>query len=121
MEKYLARLTFKVEVDGKHDHFDEQVRLIESDDAGHALQAAERLGRSQMEEFIANDGAKVSWIFEGITSCTELAALHDGALVLGNTIYEQDIDGYRAYVRARWRHLAGEPGEKTKAGRLYHI
>ena len=86
-----------------------------------ALQTAERVGISYTEEFSATDGKKVSWQFEGITSCTTLGGLEDGSLVLTGTVREQDIDGYRAYVRVRWHHLAAASTVKSKAERVYDI
>ncbi len=98
MNWYVAKLVFNV-VTGNGNHtpqFDEQIRLIEAEDAHQAFFKARFLGASEQDEFMTEDLNDVRWIFVDVCELKPVEQFVHG-LELHSRIHEADQSS--SYIR----------------------
>lgn len=107
MEWFLAKLVYRFQSAARPGHlqFDEQLRLIQADDALHAFHKAQQIG--QQEQLIADVQAnhQVSWYFIDVTELYKLHHMIDGAEVLSQICLPEDGNRYQREVRLKAGYL----------------
>jgi hypothetical protein len=100
---FVAKLVFRV-ITGNGNHtpqFDEQLRLINADNAQEAFFKARYLGANEQTEFATEDLNEVSWQFVDVAELTPILAFQDG-LELHSRIHEADsATSYISFVHHR--------------------
>jgi hypothetical protein len=104
MENYLVKLIFEVVVDGRHDHFDAQLRVFRAPDVLSAIETCNVCVREEEGSFVSRAGNEVTWRFVGISFITALVDIKTGGLVESVSLNE-DHTSYRRYVQARDAHI----------------
>ena len=101
MKKYLVKLIFQVTIDGKHDHFDEQLRMVLASGAPQALEEATGLGAGEACDFLNLNLEKVRWRFVEVCDIIELNSFENGQLLCSVSNTESDCEGYMRYLKQR--------------------
>lgn len=88
---YSAILILKCTVDNQVSDFlfDEQVRLIEANNAEEAYQKALKLGEGLVVEYLNEDHQSVKWTFEGLFDLDCIESLEDGAEITSKRFIAQ--------------------------------
>ena len=107
MKRYLIKLMFNINIDnGNHaSQFDEQVRIIESNNMEGAFYKARGMGKKEEETFVNKDNEMVHWKFIDVTEIYELDHLKDGEQVYSNTHEKDDTKSFINYVRQKAMHI----------------
>ncbi|HEY8399107.1 MAG TPA: DUF4288 domain-containing protein [Flavihumibacter sp.] len=111
MSYYLAKLCYEIICgDGAHTpQFEEQIRLLESENCRQAIEAAYEIGQNEAHVLQQDGCLRVEWKFLGVT---ELLTLHP--MAHGAELYQahREIaypEGYRNYVKDRSIQLQRNP------------
>jgi hypothetical protein len=107
MQWYLAKLIYRI-ICGEGEHtaqFDEQLRLIQAEDALHAFQKARRLGEHEEDNFLNASDKPVHWKFIDIAELHKLDKLIDGAEMYSRIREEDDAEVYIRVTRLKAAHL----------------
>ncbi len=94
MNWYLAKLVFRIICgDGLHTaQFDEQLRLIQAEDALHAFQKARHIGERECIDEPAPHG--VQWKFIDVNEMKLISTFIDGAEMYSTIREEDDADSF---------------------------
>lgn len=103
MKRYLAKLMFNINIDnGNHaTQFDEQIRVIESQDLGNAFQKARVIGKQEEETFMNKDHKPVNWKFIDVLDVYPLENLKDGEQLYSVTYEKEDTTAFINYIRSK--------------------
>ena len=115
MNWYLTKLVFRI-VCGDGDHtpqFDEQLRLVQAEDAFHAFQKAQRMGHKEQDSFYNAREKLVQWKFIDVSEIHTLEELADGAEVYSRINEEEDADIYTRIIRLRAKQLFEETMQQS--------
>jgi hypothetical protein len=107
MQWYLAKLIYRILCgDGQHvAQFDEQLRLIQAEDALHAFQKARKLGEQEEDNFLNASAKPVHWKFIDVAEMHQLDKLIDGAEMYSRICEEDDADSYIRVTHLKAAHL----------------
>src|SRR6516164_6591408 len=96
MNWYLSKLVFRIICgDGLHKpQFDEQLRLIESDNEKEAFAKAAAIGSMEEDEFYNQDKKLVQWKFINVSELYKLSGLMDGAELYSRIEEKDNADLY---------------------------
>ena len=97
MKWYLARMVYQIECCVNLDlfQFEDQLRLIFSDNETEALQKAKHIGVSEQVSFVNNQNQVVQWTFINVSELYCISAYLDGA-ELYSAITE--VSNAKAYI-----------------------
>jgi len=103
MKRFLAKLIFNINIDnGNHtSQFDEQIRLIESNDLESAFHKARYLGKQEEETFINREHKLVHWKFIDVAELYPLENIKDGEQVYSLTHEKEDVNSFIDFVRTK--------------------
>jgi hypothetical protein len=103
MKRYLVKLMFNINIDnGNHaTQFDEQIRVIESQDLENAFQKARFIGRQEEETFLNLDKKPVNWKFIDVVDLYPLENIKDGEQVYSVTHEKEDTNAFISYIREK--------------------
>ena len=103
MKKYLVKLIFKVEVDGKHaDHeFDEQVRVVEARFTEEAFYKARSLGKAEEEVFKHKQHTNISWVFIDVSELYAIEQTKHGEQLYSRTHHSDDDQAFISHIRRK--------------------
>lgn len=103
MKRYLAKLIFNINIDnGNHDsQFDEQIRLVESQNLENAFHKARYLGKQEEESFVNKDNKLVNWKFIDVLDVYPLENVKDGEQVYSVTHEKEDTNAFINYIRRK--------------------
>lgn len=103
MKRYLAKLMFNINIDqGNHtSQFDEQVRIIESNNLESAFQKARIIGKKEEEVFLNHEHKQVNWKFIDVLELYAIEDLKDGEQVYSTTHESDDSKSFINYIRSK--------------------
>lgn len=107
MNWYLAKIVYRI-VCGEGDHtpqFDEQLRLIEADDATTAFAKARTIGDQEQELFFNQQQKLVQWQFINVSELYKLSALIDGAELYSKVQEADNAEMYMELVNKKAAHI----------------
>lgn len=101
MKKYIAKLMFNINIDnGKNAHqFEEQTRIIESQNIDSAFHKAWSVGKNEEEAFINNENKKVNWQFIDVVELYEIESYTDGEQMCSTTHENKERNSFIDYVK----------------------
>ncbi len=114
MNWYLAKIVYRI-ICGKGEHtaqFDEQLRLIEAEDALHAFNKAQLLGDRGQDTFLNQQHALVQWKFINVSELYQLDTLVDGAELYSKIKEEDDADSFIRITNLKAAHLLSVKAEQ---------
>ncbi|PBQ32549.1 hypothetical protein CNR22_12460 [Sphingobacteriaceae bacterium] len=103
MEKYLAKLMFNINIDNGNDEsqFDEQIRIIESQNIESAFYKARVIGKKEEETFMNSDNQLVSWQFIDVSEVYPLQEVKDGEQIYSNSHKIKDTGSFIKFIRQK--------------------
>lgn len=103
MEKYLAKLMFNINIDNGNDEsqFDEQIRIIESQNLESAFYKARVIGKKEEETFMNSDNQLVSWQFIDVSEVYPLHEVKDGEQIYSNSHKIKDGGSFIKFIRQK--------------------
>jgi len=103
MKRYLAKLMFNINIDnGNHaTQFDEQIRVIESQNLENAFQKARVIGKQEEETFLNHEQKPVNWKFIDVVDLYPLENIKDGEQVYSVTHEKEDTNAFINYIRGK--------------------
>lgn len=103
MKRYLAKLMFNINIDnGNHaTQFDEQIRVIESQNLENAFQKARVIGKQEEETFLNKEKESVNWKFIDVVDLYPLENIKDGEQVYSVTHEKEDTNAFINYIRGK--------------------
>lgn len=103
MKRYLAKLMFNINIDnGNHaTQFDEQIRVIESQNLENAFQKARVIGKREEETFLNIEKKPVNWKFIDVVDLYPLENIKDGEQVYSVTHEKEDTNAFINYIRGK--------------------
>jgi hypothetical protein len=107
MQWFLAKIVYRI-ICGKGDHtpqFDEQLRLIEAEDADTAFTKAHAIGTQEQESFLNQKDNLVQWQFVNVSELYRISALIDGAELYAKVQETDNADIYVQMVHKKAEHI----------------
>lgn len=107
MNWFLAKIVYRI-ICGNGDHtpqFDEQLRLIEAEDADIAFAKAHAIGNSEQESFLNQQQHLVRWQFINVSELYKISALIDGAELYATVQETDNADLYMQVVHKKAAHI----------------
>ena len=107
MNWFLAKIVYRI-VCGKGDHtpqFDEQLRLIEAEDAESAFEKAHAIGLQEQDAFLNQSSSLVQWQFVNVSELYRISALIDGAELYARVQETENADVYMQLVHKKAEHI----------------
>jgi len=103
MKRYLAKLVFNINIDnGNHaSQFDEQIRIVESNNLESAFQKARTIGKKEEEVFLNKENKSVKWNFIDVLDLYPLEELKDGDQVYSTTHENEDSKSFINYIKSK--------------------
>jgi len=103
MNRYLIKLMFNINIDnGTHvSQFDEQVRVIESNNQEDAFYKARAIGKQEEETFLNAENKLVSWQFIDVAEVYPLENVKDGEQIYSSTRKIKDSHSFISYIRQK--------------------
>lgn len=103
MKRYLAKLVFNISIDnGSHaSQFDEQIRVVESQNMENAFHKARHIGKQEEETFMNKDNKPVNWKFIDVLDVYPLESLKDGEQVYSVTHEQEDTNSFINYIKRK--------------------
>jgi hypothetical protein len=114
MSWFLAKIVYRI-VCGNGDHtpqFDEQLRLIEAEDATIAFQKAHTIGLQEQEAFMNQKKNLVQWQFVNVSELYRISALIDGAELYARVQETENADVYMELVHKKAEHIQQNIAQK---------
>ena len=107
MNWYLTKLVFRIICgDGLHKpQFDEQLRLIESENEHQAFAKAVTIGKMEEDEFYNQDKKLVQWKFINVSELYKLNGLLDGAELYSRIEEKDNADLYMEMTNRKAAHI----------------
>ncbi|TDO27070.1 DUF4288 domain-containing protein [Sediminibacterium goheungense] len=107
MEWFLAKLIYRFQSPSEPDpvQFDEQLRLVQADDALHAFHKAQQIGHQEQLIADAQTIHQINWHFIDVTELYKLNNMIDGAEVLSQICLPADSMRYQQEVRLKAGYL----------------
>src|SRR6516164_369279 len=97
MSWYLTKIVYRI-ICGQGNHtaqFDEQLRLIQADNAQEAFEKSTLLGQREEDKFLNEEQKLVQWKFINVAELYKLSGLLDGAELYSRI---QETDDPEAYI-----------------------
>lgn len=115
MNWYLIKLVFSVISDKvKHTpQFDEQLRLISSQNLEEAFHKAKIIGLRNQDSFVNTDGKLVKWKFEAIIEILLIDEFKDGMQLYSSTHETEDSIQYLSFIEKKSNYLHGKSQLQT--------
>jgi hypothetical protein len=107
MTWFLAKIVYRI-ICGNGDHtpqFDEQLRLIEAEDAGAAFAKAHDIGLREQESFMNQRQHLVQWQFVNVSELYGISALIDGAELYARVQEAENAEIYMQLVHKKAEHI----------------
>lgn len=107
MNWFLAKIVYRI-VCGKGDHapqFDEQLRLIEADNADMAFSKAQAIGAQEQDAFLNQHQHLVQWQFVNVSELYKISALIDGAELYARVQETDNAEIYMELVHKKAEHI----------------
>ena len=107
MNWFLAKIVYRI-VCGNGNHtpqFDEQLRLIEAEDASMAFAKAHAIGIKEQEAFPNQQQHLVQWQFVNVSELYRISALIDGAELYASVQETENADIYMELVHKKAEHI----------------
>lgn len=107
MNWFLAKIVYRI-VCGKGEHtpqFDEQLRLIEAEDADAAFAKAQTIGIQEQDSFLNHQRHLVQWQFVNVSELYKISALIDGAELYASVQETDNADIYMQMVHKKAEHI----------------
>ena len=107
MNWFLAKIVYRI-VCGKGEHtpqFDEQLRLIEAEDADKAFAKAQAIGIQEQDSFLNHQRHLVQWQFVNVSELYKISALIDGAELYASVQETDNADIYMQMVHKKAEHI----------------
>ena len=107
MSWFLAKIVYRI-ICGSGDHtpqFDEQLRLIEAEDADTAFTKAHAIGTQEQESFLNQKDNLVQWQFVNVSELYRISALIDGAELYAKVQETDNADIYMQMVHKKAEHI----------------
>jgi Domain of unknown function (DUF4288) len=103
MQQYLAKLIFNINIENGQEtsDFDEQIRLIESNNLESAFQKARSVGKKEETSFFNHENKMVSWQFIDVIELFPLQNFKDEEHLFAITHEQQHTDTYINYIREK--------------------
>jgi hypothetical protein len=103
MNKYLAKLIFNITMDNEAEapEFDEQIRVIESNNLEDAFFKARTIGKKEEETFLNADNRLISWQFVDVSEVYPLEDIGDGEQLYSTTHKITDPKSFIKYIRQK--------------------
>lgn len=91
MNWYITKIVFNIHAENSttRNQFDEQLRLVQAENAGEAFLKARTLGLNEEEIFYNDQLKQVKWEFVNVSEVLALKELHDGTEIYSQ-IHEAD-------------------------------
>lgn len=100
MKWFIAKLVFEIaSPNQKVQQYDVQFRWINAETETDALQEAFRIGHTEECILIHESGCPVQWIFKGIETLCLTEPMHNGSLLLAETIEQSIPDEFAVAVK----------------------
>ena len=107
MNWFLAKIVYRI-ICGNGEHtpqFDEQLRLIEAEDADKAFEKAHAIGKQEQESFLNQQQHLVQWQFVNVSELYRISALIDGAELYAKVQETDNADIYMQLVHKKAEHI----------------
>lgn len=103
MNRYLIKLMFNINIGNGSNatQFDEQVRVIESNNLEDAFYKARAIGRREEETFLNAENQVVSWQFIDVADVYPLEEFKDGEQIYSSTRKIKDSNSFISYIRQK--------------------
>jgi len=85
---FIAKIIWQIKISNSNlaSEFDEQLRLINADDADLAIEKANKIGKQHEESFLNAKDQQVVWKFIDIEFIKEISSFEDGMEICSKTI-----------------------------------
>lgn len=107
MNWFLAKIVYRI-ICGNGEHtpqFDEQLRLIEANDADSAFAKALAIGAQEQESFLDQQQHLVQWQFVNVSELYRISALIDGAELYAKVQEADNAEIYMQLVHKKAEHI----------------
>jgi hypothetical protein len=107
MSWFLAKIVYRI-ICGNGEHtpqFDEQLRLIEAQDANEAFTKAHAIGEQEQESFLNQQKSLVQWQFVNVSELYKISALIDGAELYAKVQETDNAEIYMQLVHKKAEHI----------------
>ena len=103
MKHYLAKLIFNINIENESNvsQFDEQVRLVSSNNLENAFHKARTIVKQEEETFLNTQNNSVHWKFIDVMDVYPLDTLKDGEQVFSLTHEKEDTHSFINYIRQK--------------------
>lgn len=110
MKNYLAKLVFHIHTESRSTNaqFDEQIRVVNGNNAEEALYTARTIGRKEEDSFISSDNKIINWNFIDVTELISLDELKEGTEIFSITRETSDAKSYINIVKQKALILQSE-------------
>lgn len=115
MNWYIVKLVFRV-VSGQGAHtpqFDEQLRLISSNNSENAYKKAYLIGVDNQETLMNDKNTTVKWEFIGVADISPIEEFKDGMEMYSTTHETQEPHSYIRYIENKGHYLQNKAKLQT--------